>query len=273
MSEFVKKTAFGNYKQVNGGQSDPECTHVIMTVKEYEQLLKAKKDAETERSNALFHRERELREMKSEAETRVSEVKRLADQEIDNIKAKLTEAQEEAMFQASLNRNLLRISKERANADRGLRPKKEHTGYFVVSSMEKEYRYKDRYHGGIQVKKLWETTIQSPYSVDFSEAEVRKQIQELTVGREDGAWMIGKIGISGAYEGKYEEMIGASGWKEHENYNVMLNQRLRANYGAGYWELLFLHTKPLDVVPEDMRARNKKNHPVNCVNLPKQSYR
>ena len=119
MSKFVKKSAFGGYKQVGGGQSDPECTHVIMTVKEYERLLKTKKDAETERDNALFHWEKELQETKSEAETRVSEVKRMAEQEIDNIKAKLTEAQEEAAFQAGLNRNLLRISREKANADRG----------------------------------------------------------------------------------------------------------------------------------------------------------
>ena len=257
MSKFVKKAAFGGYKQVGGGQSDPECTHVIMTVKEYERLLKTKKDAETERDNALFHWEKELQETKSEAETRVSKVKRMAEQEIDKIKAKLTEAQEEAAFQAGLNRNLLRISREKANADRGLRPKKEHTGYFVVSSTEREYRYKDRHHNGIQVKMLWETAIQSPYSVDFTEAEARKQIQELTEEREDGEWLIGRIGISGSYEGKYEEMIGAGGWKEHENYNVMLNQRLRANYGDGYWELLFLHTKPLGVVPKDMRARNK----------------
>lgn len=93
--------------------------------------------------------------------------------------------------------------------------------------------------------------------MDLTEAEARKLIQELTEEREDGEWIIGRIGISGSYGGKYEEMIGADGWKEHENYNVMLNQRLRANYGAGYWEVLFLHTKPLDIVPKDMRARYK----------------
>ena len=46
------------------------------------------------------------------------------------------------MYLAGLNENLLRIARERANADRKLKPKKEHTGYVVVSSTEKEYRYK-----------------------------------------------------------------------------------------------------------------------------------
>ena len=33
MARFVKDGAFG-YKAVPGGQSDPECTHVILTLKE-----------------------------------------------------------------------------------------------------------------------------------------------------------------------------------------------------------------------------------------------
>ena len=34
----------------------------------------------------------------------------------------------------------------------------------------------------------------------------------------------------------------------------MLERWLRANYRSGYWELALLHTKPLSVVPPDMRA-------------------
>lgn len=34
MSEFVKKTIVG-YKDVPGGSSDPDCTHVILTLNEY----------------------------------------------------------------------------------------------------------------------------------------------------------------------------------------------------------------------------------------------
>ena len=35
MSEFVKKTMIG-YKELDSGRSNPECTHVILTVKEYD---------------------------------------------------------------------------------------------------------------------------------------------------------------------------------------------------------------------------------------------
>ena len=50
MSEFVKKTMIG-YKEVPGGQSDPECTHVILPLKEYDGLLQKISQAEQETRN------------------------------------------------------------------------------------------------------------------------------------------------------------------------------------------------------------------------------
>lgn len=38
MAEFVKKTALGGYKPVAGGPRDTECTHVILTLGEYDGL-------------------------------------------------------------------------------------------------------------------------------------------------------------------------------------------------------------------------------------------
>ena len=40
-----------------------------------------------------------------------------------------------------------------------------------------------------------------------------------------------------------------------EEHNIMFKGRLRAKYRAGYWEIIFSHTKPLGIVPADMRAR------------------
>lgn len=51
MGEFVKKTMMG-YREVPGGQSDPECTHVILTETEYAELLQRISDAEREASSA-----------------------------------------------------------------------------------------------------------------------------------------------------------------------------------------------------------------------------
>ena len=160
-------------------------------------------------------------------------------------------AQEEAEYQKRLNANLLRISRERANADRNLRPKKEHTGYLVVFTGERDYRYRE----GKSWKKvkLWETVLQSPYSVDFTEEQARKQIE---IELFKGEWPITKIGITGRYGGAYENMM-ADGTVDQEflqgNIELAQQQRLRANFRSGYWELVFMHTKSLGIVPVDMR--------------------
>ena len=53
MSEFVKKTVVG-YWPVPGGHSDPECTHAILTLQEYNELLRkisaAEQDARDRKS-------------------------------------------------------------------------------------------------------------------------------------------------------------------------------------------------------------------------------
>lgn len=70
--------------------------------------------------------------------------------------------------------------------------------------------------------------------------------------------MVGfRLGINASYDGEYEKMMEEKEWndKQKKVWNIMLKRRLRANYKTGYWEVIFSHTKPLDVVPEDMRVR------------------
>ena len=254
MAEFVKKTMMG-YKEVPGGASDPECTHVILKEKEYEQQLRKISVAEQEARNAKYDADQEIRQVRSDAQSRVSAAVTEADQRVKALEQELSMAQKEVEYQRGLNANLLRISKERANADRKLKPKKEHTGYVVASSEEKEKRYRD----GRKWKrvKLWETVLQSPYAVDFTEEQAREQItRELFPKGKD--WLIGKIGITGRYGSVYERMFEDSGvTDEFLRSNILLagQQRLRANFRAGYWELVFMHTKPLGVVPPEMRVR------------------
>ena len=38
---------------------------------------------------------------------------------------------------------------------------------------------------------------------------------------------------------------------------VLFSRQLRANYRVGYWEYIIQHTKPLGIVPADMRAGTK----------------
>ena len=260
MSEFVKKTMVG-YKTVPGGHSDSECTHVILTLQEYDQLLREKSVAEQEARAARDQAAREV----AAADRRASQEAYRADQEaqgrVEAIRAELEAERAESAHQRELNAGLLRINRERANADRKLKPKKERSGYVVLNSEEKEISFKV---GSKRLRKarLWETTIQSPYSVKLSEAVVRKQIEEDLFP--DGVmWPVCRIGITGRFRGSYEGFLEEKE-RDPENPfydgNVVITrlQRLKRKFRSKYWEVAFVHTKPLGDVPEDLLPFDKE---------------
>lgn len=228
---------------------------MILTKKEYDKQLRKISDAEQAARDTRNHANREIQQAQSQAQSRIEAAKAAAAQKVLELERALASEQKESALQRGLNANLLRIARERANADRKLKPKKEHTGYVVVASVEKELRYKDRNRHWCSVM-LWETVLETPYVVDFEVTEVKRLMQELFQEDEDGDWLIQKLGINANYPDGYAEMIDNREWWEgHRQHNVMLERRLKANYRTGFWEIIFLHTKPLGAVPADMRAR------------------
>lgn len=250
MAEFVKKSMVG-YKKVDGGRSDPECTHVIVTLDEYGELLNDVRQAQRSAQMAKEEAAGQIARTKQEAAAAARKSAENAANRVREVEGLLDEEKRRRAYQERLNANLLRISKERANADRKLKPKKTHTGYVVTYSAEKEYRYRER--KTTESVMLWETVLQTPYSVDFTEEQAKEQTRELFRKNESGGWLIQRIGINANYGGPYEKMIYDRDWADWKEYNVLLEQKYRANYKTGYWELVFTHIKALGVVPEDMR--------------------
>ena len=113
---------------------------MILTREEYEQIVRQKAKAESEAAAAKKNAAAAIEQADRDAQRKIREAEE--EKEKDRICQALSEAEIKIEYWRDLNENLLRISKERANADRNLKPKKEHTGYVVVSSTEKEYRYK-----------------------------------------------------------------------------------------------------------------------------------
>lgn len=251
MSEFVRKTALGGYKLVPGGYSDPEMSHVIMTKAEYDGLLDQIQNAKKEASAAATQADQRVRSIKSQADAKIQQIQAAADKAAGELQEELSAERAERKYQQDLNANLLRISKERANASRKLKPKKEHSGYVVISSTEKDHSYK--YGANRKTVRLWETVLQTPFSIDFTEEQARKEMAELFRDDESGGWPVEKIGITGVYLDGYGEMIRDKDATEWLHRNVMVERKLRANFRAGYWELVFLHTKALGIVPAEMR--------------------
>lgn len=255
MSEFVKKTAFG-YKPVSGGCSDPECTHVILTEGEYAKMLQQISNAEQEVRNTKYDADKEIRRVQIDAQRKIESIAYETAKKIESLKEALAAEQKESMLQRGLNANLLRISRERANADRGLKPKKEHTGYVVMNMQEKKLQRKNS--RGYYTITLWETVLQSPYSVDFTEEQARYQIHEDLMQHEDGKeWALSRIGICEKPDPKFCDPFEYN--EIMENENVLVRYQLRANYQArrgektGFWDIILVHQKPIPQVPKDMR--------------------
>lgn len=249
MPEFKKKTALG-LRDID--EYGSEYTHVLLTRSEYDGLLAKVACAERDARAAYTAASQKI----AQAERNSAQAREAAYAEVDAIQKDLEEACHKIEYLDSLNKNLLRIARERANADRKLHPKKTHTGYVVLASSEKEYRYKAM-RKETSVAMLWETVLQSPYSVDFTEEQARALTAALVRPNESDEALVGRIGIDIYYNGSYEDMLHEQrrSGRQEESRNIMLKPRLRANYKTGYWEVIFLHTKPLGLVPAEMRAR------------------
>lgn len=124
-----------------------------------------------------------------------------------------------------------------------------------MNTQEKKLQRKD--HRGYYTITLWETVLQSPYSVDFTEEQARHQICEDLMQSENGtAWALNRIGIREKPDPREDP---AEYSKIMKNENVMVSYQLRANYQArrgektGFWDIILVHQKPILQVPKDMR--------------------
>ena len=99
----------------------------------------------------------------------------------------------------------------------------------MISSTEKEYRFKTNISTRLKTAILWQTVIQSKYSIDFTEEQAKKQIREELFNHEDkNSWLIGKIGITQIFNGKFEELLRNIDFRDNiQNYNVMFTPHFK----------------------------------------------
>lgn len=217
----VYKNALGNWKE----SKDNEHTHTILSNKDFNALINdiiALEDKVSRLNNELSKMELKHQEELRQANYDYSLELEKTQREV--------ETREQALSQSvALNSNLKRICKERANADRGLKPKKEHSGFVCLSTSSYFERYKD---GRDTVDFLaYKTVIQTPYDVSMDFDDVLWCIKEDKVFSDTHA----KYGFNNNYranEPKYKK----------ENYIFRWN--IRAVKSKKFWEIELYHTLP-----------------------------
>jgi len=301
MPRFYKKTALGFMSEAED-PDDSEVTEVRLTADEFqrlrEQIARFRKEAEVARSDAARQEvdarrrtDRELtdhkRKVDEQADSIVAEARReveVCELVIESQKEQLEKVKAELRNEKSLNTNLVRIMRERANRARGIRPKKNHDGYIVLGSrqwtekyMEEvwdskehaekygngEYRSHAVKHGYLRLEKkivnTWRSIIQTPYSASLPIEPVRARVKK----------EIGKVSADIGVEYHIDETNkdNCYDWQipdYEECANMLYRAQYSANYKTGFWELTIYTTKSLRV-PENRcpvkqeRTQRQKN--------------
>ena len=299
MGYYAKKTAFGVRALVQGADTE-DASCYVMTVDEYQQIQNQIRTTDERVRDILQESERRRTQMLEDAECRfemrttdivkqqrthfekkISELQILAEEKEEMIR-RLTEKCDDltaALYtQEQLQANLLRITRERANAARELRPKKEHDGYIVLETgqwIEKhqandwedgidpaDYRDPDDFQFAVDhalVKQIitetitWRSVIQTPYDATLPIMEISPRIeQEL---RENVLPELGVVDmVASEINGQWpDEEETTNGMKEC----ILYRWRYRANYQrAGLWEVEVQTTQPL-TIPAHRRPQAK----------------
>lgn len=267
MAQFMKKASLGRMIIAEGGASDPELAEVRLTPEEYFDFWKriqsaervtveAKEDVKRRENAAYRDAQNQLAScrarIQAEADRRVeyaNNAKRsaeeralVAEQEKEEIKKFLEQ-------QKNLNDNLKRIAKERANAKRGLTPKKERSGYIVLFSSQYRERYRDENNEKC-VANTWKSVLQTPYDATIPLEQIMDDVWDELMHQilyPMGFRRVQSVEKNGEYMSwgnDEEELCGLYRWD------------YKANYKSGYWEMSLYHTKSLKV-PEEFRPIRK----------------
>lgn len=272
MGYFVRKTALG-LKPINHTVEDEatvyETDGYCMSPGEYieiqkilssqkEKIARLQIEKEQEESEILDYYKNAFKKMKKEYSAKLTceiqsfrekysqplivqkEQLLMAENQIQTLKDKLEVSNVYALERENLNKNLLRIMKERANADREIVPKKKHHGYIILYLQELYVKQEAYKSSTCDEPPTWKTQVQTPYPINFKSFEIKKQIFE---DFEDN--------------GIFAEM-GIQTVSDKEETGIKIHHYLsRANIRTGYWEIEFYTMGEINI-PQSMRQSKQR---------------
>lgn len=146
--------------------------------------------------------------------------------DIDLVRALVTiihEKDEQIKNQKSLNKNLKRICKERANQDRQINKKS--SGYVMLS--ERSRKLKNIKDSKGNCRTFYLMSMQTPYNLEFRESDVILQFRERFVH-------------AFIFSEKSSFEIKESDINDNSYKYFTFNYEFNLNYNTGYWEVTFL---------------------------------
>lgn len=161
--------------------------------------------------------------------------------EIEELKSTILDYKQELKRVNSLNDNLLRISKEKANRDRDLRPKKAHSGFLILNRQSLSYKL----HSNIKSSKrnqvnyiefpCFKIKVQTPFNssirLDLIEKEMTSSFLKFAKS----------LGIEKWYEYDsivYDTIFNIKDIIFNNDYNnLIFKHSFIANYKSNLWDI------------------------------------
>jgi len=271
--KYAKRSRTGTYKTVS---DITDATDVILGIREFEaqqmKIIKQENNSYSQSSSADVDIQTALDEQRdaiikdfvqaekdtndkhqSEVQALQDKIEELQDQNI-SLAQRIYTVEDLYQEQKALNSNLIRIARERANADRGIPGKKNHPGYLVLSSAEyRERVYDKNMHDALT--NAWRTSLQTPYDASIEYDAVRAQIQADLM---DGVFSL--LGIVVIPRRDMEDVV--IDWYETDNAGRghavcgVFKMLFTADFRGGYWTV-DLHTNLPPTVSVELRPEKR----------------
>lgn len=242
--------AMVGWSEYKSGDDKHSPTHKLLTNAEYEDL----NDEIARLKRLVSQKEEAVKKINDAAISYKKKVAEEAQAVKDEAARRIEVAEAERDRQTNLNNNLLRITRERANAKRGLQPKKEHHGYrFSGKIMQtKVISGHDKKEGAIYTE-VWTATLESPYNATIPIHQIQDKIFEDLKGT-DG--ILSKLYIKYwtyqdspvIWKGTYADAMKNNESKE----NYLFDYKFMINPKSQLWEIQITTTKSIRALAEMM---------------------
>lgn len=237
----------GLYKETKDDKNN--CTHYAISVQQTEEIENYITSLENDIimlnsniSSLKTENEINLNNLINEYDNKLIKLKNLHSQKIDDLNSIIQEHKKELDRVNCLNGNLLRISRERANQKRNLRPKKSHKGFIVLNRQSLYYKLYSNVKPNSKSRQVnyiefpcFKVKIQTPFdaSIHFEliEDEIIDTFSDFMKDLKIDNWYNYNYIINQPIS-KIKDIIFNS-----EYYNFIFKYSFNANFKSNFWEI------------------------------------
>lgn len=256
MDWLLEKTGLlGGFVKLSNRYTDEkgEATHVRLAAEEYDELQAEIASCREKLLQEQSDHRKQVEAIWNEAEDRIKEVETDAGKKLQAVEKRLEEAETEAEREKELNENLIRIMKERANAKRGMQPKKKNPGYRIAGKLSQAKASSSYDKKGVDV---WTMTLETPYDGTIPFDQIKYRIFADLRGSYNGVggilynlevYCFNAKGMPGIlWKGPYDKVLKHCEGKGSclYDYKFMVNQK------SGLWEIQIFTTGPVRLLRE-----------------------